>query len=85
MSSDESDESTEDEEDEEDEGGVAVEAGESSVQRMPPEPIRADEGESDDEDERMLPKPVSGGEVDERMLPEPVSGGEEEEDDEVAD
>jgi len=82
LSSDESNEFTEDEEDE---GGVAIEAGESSVQRMPPEPISADEDESDDEDERMLPEPVSGGEEDERMLPEPVSSGEEEEDDEVAD
>lgn len=64
------DESDADTEVEEDEGGVAVEAGESS-QRMPPEPISADEAESEYEAERMLP--------------EPVSGGEEEDDDEVAD
>ncbi len=59
MSGNESDKYTEDEEDE---GGVAVEAGESSAQRMLPEPISADEAGSEDEDERMLPEPVSGGE-----------------------
>lgn len=82
MSGDGSDEYTENEENE---GGVAVEAGESSVQRMPPEPISADEAESEDEDERMLPEPVSAGEEAERMFPEPVNGGEGKSDDEEAD
>lgn len=52
------------------EGGVAVfgqgsaEAEKGGLERMPPEPVSADEGwtEDEDEDERMLPEPVSAGE-----------------------
>jgi len=59
LSGDEGDEYTDEEADE---GGVAIEAGESGMERMPPEPISADESGGEDEDDRMLPEPVSGGE-----------------------
>lgn len=64
------DDDNEDGEDEQEDGGVAVEAldggeaGEGRVERIPPEPISADEAESEYENERILPEPVSCGEED---------------------
>ena len=64
------DDGDEDGDDEQEDGEVMVEAlggaemGERRVERIPPEPISADEAESESGDKRTLPEPVSCGEED---------------------